>query len=864
MSDSLIILLLTVVILVLIYIVYLIYNQPAKISTKETDLAEVMPIQFINENAIVNENLTFGYKLLLPEVFTLDAQDADQIHVQLEGLFKMLPAGTVIHQQNLFYTSTYVNKTHSDNYLINENLKKLNNADILRYYCNIYVTFSAQKQFKKSPTNNSLIRRFGLPFKQPYKDLLARKKEIEGTLINFENALGSISYFVVKKMKTADLNNAVYDYINQSYDTPTKDATKEVVNPISLSDQNDLMIGNKFVKVLSLIEEGEMLSTLETPKMSKILDSKIEMPHGIKSKCSMVYPIGLGLPFKHILNTIIEIQDSDAVQSALSGENRGLNFLANFYPPAKEKQKQLVAFSQELTEKDYQPCRTTVNVIICDENKDNLNKKVSLVQQGFMNMNHSTCYVENEENANLFFATIPGNAKANYRGFINISKQAICYLQKEGMYLSSDKGFIFHDRFGTPCVVDLWNNPSLMNRNRILIGPSGEGKSFLLNNFILQGYELKRDTIIIDIGGSYKLLTELNRGKYFDSNNVKAFQFNPFLCPRDRNGKYIYLDMEDEEGQEDLIDTIISVLSFIWKQGNELEPVEKAILSKSIKAFYEHVNKTGNIVPNLIEYSNFINTYDEQLDDFERRKIEFREINLLLEPYVTGELKFLLNAKENIDIVNDTLITFDMEAIKGKSYFPIVSILVLQLITDKIKKRQGVAKELYIDEALDFLKDEKFGNFIGFLYRTFRKKEGAITIGAQDVNFLKATPELIRRSIIINSDTKIILSHSKHQEALIDVKNMLSLSDKQIDMIRSIVKSKKWREFYMSLGDLSLIFRNGVSDVASVAFDSRQKTVVEIKNLFKETGFIPTAINQYIENHRSEFTEQEQEEQLSE
>ena len=48
---------------------------------------------------------------------------------------------------------------------------------------------------------------------------------------------------------------------------------------------------------------------------------------------------------------------------------------------------------------------------------------------------------------------------------------------------------------------------------------------------------------------------------------------------------------------------------------------------------------------------------------------------------------------------------------------------------DKIKKRQGFAKELIIDEALDFLQDEKFGDFIAYLYRTFRKKEGSITPG---------------------------------------------------------------------------------------------------------------------------------------
>ena len=92
---------------------------------------------------------------------------------------------------------------------------------------------------------------------------------------------------------------------------------------------------------------------------------------------------------------------------------------------------------------------------------------------------------------------------------------------------------IYHDRFGTPAKINLWDYPALNNKNRIVIGPSGSGKSFWLNNYILQSYELGRDMMIIDIGGSYRSMIALNRGKYFDSTEQKKFAFNPFLCDRD-------------------------------------------------------------------------------------------------------------------------------------------------------------------------------------------------------------------------------------------------------------------------------------------------------------------------------------------
>ena len=121
------------------------------------------------------------------------------------------------------------------------------------------------------------------------------------------------------------------------------------------------------------------------------------------------------------------------------------------------------------------------------------------------------------------------------------------------------------------------------------------------------------------------------------------------------------------------------------------------------------------------------------------------------------------------------------------------------MIVDKIKKRQGFAKELIIDEALDFLQDEKFGDFIAYLYRTFRKKEGSITLAAQNILFLKNMPSSIKDSIIINCATKIILDHSEHRQNLPEVKAVLSITDEEAYMIESLQRTERWREFFIKM-----------------------------------------------------------------
>lgn len=863
------IILTAVVICLLALLIAILYmrNEEVQVTDKATDLADILPIQTITQDAIINGNgdITVGYRMLLPEVFTLSEKEAEYIHERLEALLKMLPAGTVIHQQIFYYTGEYNNQEYSNNALIAENNRHFDGKEILNSYTNLYLTFTNGKKngkIRKSATNTSLLRRLHYPFKQPYRDYERRITEMEASLLNFENGLASIQQFEIRKMNSKELNNAVYDYINLSYDTPVEDATEKVVNPMAITQNGEMKIGQQYVSMLSLTIEGEHLHELSVPHTgkSRSYGGNIEIPDSIKSKCSMLYPVGLGLPFNHIVNVVIEITDPDATVTAIGAEKDALNYITNFYPPAAEKQKEQRLFCEEITKFDYQTAYTSFNVILNDTDKTSLMRKIALVQQGFSFMNQSCCYVENAELCNLFFTNIPGNARANYRGFINTTKQAICYLQKEGMYVSDTKGHIYNDRFGTPVKINLWDYPTLNNKNRIVIGPSGSGKSFWLNNYILQSYELGRDIMIIDIGGSYRSMIALNGGKYFDSTEQKKFAFNPFLCDRDKNGKYLYIDTTDAESADDQIKTIVAIISYIWKAREQMMPAETAILRKSIIGFYDYVNNSSvgqnneRIFPDMKAYRKYLQeVFKNRMSDFEKQKFEIEELILLLEPYTDGELSFLLNAKENVDIVHDKLIAFDMEDASKKEYFPLVAIITLQMIVDKIKKRQGMMKELIIDEALDFLQDEKFGDFIAYLYRTFRKKEGSITLAAQNILFLKNMPSGIKDSIIINCATKIILDHSEHRQNLPEIQSVLSINDEEIYMIESLQRTDRWREFFIKMSNDAFIFRNEVSDFAAVAFDSKQATVVRIKQLFKETGSTYTAINLYLEERRKQY-----------
>lgn len=84
-----IILLITLLIGLLALVVVLIYSRQSEVelTDRSVDLGDVLPIQTITEDAIINGNgdITVGYRLFLPEVFTLSESDALYIHERLEG-----------------------------------------------------------------------------------------------------------------------------------------------------------------------------------------------------------------------------------------------------------------------------------------------------------------------------------------------------------------------------------------------------------------------------------------------------------------------------------------------------------------------------------------------------------------------------------------------------------------------------------------------------------------------------------------------------------------------------------------------------------------------------------------------------------
>ncbi|MBO9573719.1 MAG: hypothetical protein J7497_16145, partial [Chitinophagaceae bacterium] len=136
----------------------------------------------------------------------------------------------------------------------------------------------------------------------------------------------------------------------------------------------------------------------------------------------------------------------------------------------------------------------------------------------------------------LFRAAIPGNADELkiWDKFTVSRPAALCFFFKENLMETEDSDYLlyFTDRQGIPIGVDpsekVMQSGRINSRNRFVLGPSGSGKSFLMNSYLKQTYDQGADIIIVDTGHSYSGLCSYLGGKYITYSEERPITMNPF------------------------------------------------------------------------------------------------------------------------------------------------------------------------------------------------------------------------------------------------------------------------------------------------------------------------------------------------
>ncbi len=559
-------------------------------------------------------------------------------------------------------------------------------------------------------------------------------------------------------------------------------------------------------------------------------------------------PIGQLLSCNHIYNQYVFIEDVQKTMQKLEGKRLRLQSLSAYSRENAIAKDATDNFLNEAIAEQRLPVKAHFNLLAWTDNREELKTIRNLCSSALTQMD-ATPKLETEGSAQIYWAGIPGNA-ADFPmndTFDTFSPQACCFFNLETNYRSSVSpiGIRLGDRLsGRPVHVDISDEPMdkgiCTNRNKFILGPSGSGKSFFTNHMVRSYYEKGTHIVLVDVGHSYKGLCDMVNGYYFTYSETNPIKFNPFYI-----GEADTLDTEKKE-------SIKTLLLALWKKDNEtFNRSEYVALSNALQLYFDKVSVNKDLIPCFDSFYEFLkDEFVEVLkgDNVKDKDFDVSNFLYVLRPYYKGgEFDYLLNARENLDLLQQRFIVFELDNIKDHPIlFPVVTIIIMEVFISKMRKLKGIRKMILIEEAWKAIAKEGMAEYIKYLFKTVRKFFGEAIVVTQEVEDIISSP-VVKQAIINNSDCKILLDQSKYQNKFDQIQELLGLTDKEKALVLSINKAndptKKYKEVFISLGGvLSKVYRTEVSPQEYLAYTTEEKEKVKVQAAAQKFGSIEKGI----------------------
>lgn len=809
----------------------------------------MLPIYKIEHGCILSYqgDITVGFSLQLPEIFTLSDRDYAAYHQAWVRAIRLLPMHTVFHKQDWFCEEKFrADFDRSDGgFLSRASECFFNERGFLDHSCYVFITKKPEGRKLSSSVYSNVLRRSLVP-PQTISPLLLR--DFLDSVGQFERVLSDSGFVSLARLSDDELaGTANVPGVLERYCFLLGEKEASVIRDIHLRE--GIRIGDKRLEVYTLSDVAD-LPTLCGPRINydKYSTDRTKFSVGFAS------PLGQLLSCNHILNQYVFLGDPAVVMKQLEAKKLRLQSLSGYSRENAIGRDAVNDFLNEAVALQRLPVKAHFNVMVWEDSctgavMDGLPSELRNKVSSAMAAMDAVAKQETDGAPQVWFAGLPGN-EADFPmndTFDTFLEQATCFFNLESGYRSSVSpfGIRFGDRLtGRPVQVDISDEPMergwITNRSKFGIGPSGSGKSFLFNHFLRSYYEQGAHAVVIDIGHSYRGLCELVGGYYFTYSEEDPIAFNPFYLA-DGDG----MDTEKRE-------SIKNLLLALWKKDDEpFSRSEYVAISGALTLYLEHLEKHAEIFPCFNTFYEYVrSSYGEVLAAAGVKEKDFDLSGFLyvLSPYYRGgEFDYLLNASENLDMLQERFIVFELDNVKDHPIlFPVVTLVIMELILSKMRKLKGVRKVVLIEEAWKAIAKEGMASYVQYLFKTMRKFFGEPIVVTQEIEDIISSP-VVKNAIINNSDCKILLDQSKYQHRFGDIQELLGLTDKDRALILSMNRDneagRKYKEVFISLGSgHSKVYRTEVSLEEYLAYTTEEREKVRVAEYAQRYGSIQKGI----------------------
>lgn len=822
---------------------------------KTSTLERKFPLLAVEHGCIISKeaDVTIAFRVLLPELFTVSGEDYEAMHATWLKALKVLPDFTVVHKQDWFISERYTPQiTDGMSFLSRQFERHFFERPFLNHTCYLFITKTTRERSRQQSMFTTLCRGNLIPKEAQDDDSFDLFLD---AVAQGESIINESGLFKIERLTEAEIVGSEGKAgILEKYFALTQDDTA-TLQDLRL-DPGQMQIGDNTLCLHTLSDLDDLPQKVST-------DARFERLSTDRSDCRLSYaaPVGLLLSCNHIYNQYIFIDNTAEVFQQFEKRARNLQALSRYSRANQINKEWLDLYLNVGHSRGLTPVRCHCNVLAWSDDAEQLKRIKSDVGSQLATMEckprHNTVDVPT-----LFWAAIPGNESdfPAEESFYTYLEQALCFFTAETNYRDSPSpfGIKMVDRItGKPLHLDISDEPMkrgiITNRNRIVIGPSGSGKSFFTNHFVRQYYEQGTHVVLVDTGNSYKGLCELiNRrtggqdGIYYTYDEKAPISFNPFFSEDN------VFDVEKRESIKTLILTL-------WKRDNEPpRRSEEVALSNAVNQYIQLIQNREDLRPCFDTFYEFIGReYRGVLESKRVREKDFDIENFLnvLEPYYRGgEYDYLLNSEQNIDLLNKRFIVFELDNIKDHPILlPVTTLIIMECFISKMRRLKGIRKMLIVEEAWKALTSASMGQYMKYLFKTARKHFGEIVAVSQEVDDLISS-KIVKEAIIANSDTKILLDLRKYINKFDDIQSLLGLTDKEKSQILSINLSndpkRRYKEVWIGMGGVqSAVYATEVSTAEYYTYTTEEREKIELFTLTdKLGGDIELAIKQLAEN----------------
>ncbi|RYY52676.1 MAG: TraG family conjugative transposon ATPase, partial [Chitinophagaceae bacterium] len=558
--------------------------------------------------------------------------------------------------------------------------------------------------------------------------------------------------------------------------------------------------------------------------------------------------LGQLLNCNHIYNQYIFFGDTGVTLKRLEAKKLRLHSLSSYSRENAVGRDAVNDFLNEAVAAGRLPVKSHFNVL-CWSGDAGQMKEVRNQVSAAMAQLDAVAKLETDGQAQVWFSGMPGN-QADFPmndTFDTFLEQATCFFNLESNYRSSVSpfGIRLGDRLsGRPVQVDISDEPMALglatNRNKFILGPSGSGKSFFTNHMLRSYYEQGAHVVLVDVGHSYQGLCELVGGYYFSYSEESPIAFNPFYLAQG--------DVMDTEKRE----SIKTLLLALWKKDDEsFRRSEYVALSNALKLYFEFLEGRGDIFSCFNSFYEFLQS--GYVDELTRTGVAERDFDVasflyVLSPYYRGgEFDYLLNARENLDLLSEPFIVFELDQVKDHpTLFPVITLIIMEVFISKMRKLKGIRKVILLEGAWKAIAKEGMAEYIKYLFKTVRKHFGEAIVVTQEVEDIISSP-IVKQAIINNSDCKVLLDQRKYQHKFDAIQELLGLNDKEKAQVLSLNgandSQRKYKEVFISIGgQLSKVYRVEVSLEEYLAYTTEEMEKLRVREYARRYGSMQRGI----------------------